>query len=183
MSDYDVDFDDFAAFSPETPVKGPNLWLVQIAQNPTDQGTPTSGITAKIPPSFFGIFKKKGQLLGSGKRELVDDWQDLYSAWGRKTTTSTEEQTCRRRGDAQGASQSRIPESRRWSQVIQGYVETTLHQRSSEYFPLEFFIDSPTKKNKYWDGQVDRQVHSVPQRLRDARMDTLPVSAMSQEQR
>ena len=32
MSDYEVDFDDFAALSPETQVKGPNLWLVQIAQ-------------------------------------------------------------------------------------------------------------------------------------------------------
>ena len=47
---------------------------------------------------------------------------------------------------------------RRWSQVFQGYLETPLHQRSSECVPLEIVSVPPCKKRKYRDGQVDRQV-------------------------
>ena len=58
MSDYEVDFDDFAAFSPETQVKGPNLWLVQIAQNQQINGQ-------QEVESWFSY------------EDLVDDWLDL----------------------------------------------------------------------------------------------------------
>ena len=55
-------------------------------------------------------------------------------------------------------SQSRTSESRRWSQVFSGYVETPFHQRSSECSPLEILSVQSSKKRKRRDGQVDRQV-------------------------
>ena len=73
-------------------------------------------------------------------------WADWWlagsdSAWSSKTRTSIEKQTCRRCRNAQGTSQSRFSESRRWSQVFHGYFETPFHQRSSDCFPLEIFIN------------------------------------------
>ena len=76
MSDYDVDFDDFAAFSPETPVKGPNLWLVQIAQNQQIKGH----LRVELLRRSHLFFKKKGTTSWFRQEELVDDWLDLYSA-------------------------------------------------------------------------------------------------------
>ena len=179
MSDYDVDFDDFAAFSPETQVKGPNLWLVQIAQNPTDQWTPTSGITAKIPLFFL---KKRNNFLVQARgvgwwlagslqclRQENDDqhWRTDLSETRRCTRSFSVENPWEQKMES---SNSRI----RWD-----------HTSSKELrvFSSGVFIDSPSKKNKYWDGQVDRQVHSVPAASKRCPGDTLPVSAMSQEQR
>ena len=113
------------------------------------------------------------------------DWwlAGSYSAWSRNTSSSTEEQTCRRCWNAQRTSWPRISESRRWSQIFQGYVETPLHQRSSERVPLEFFQFSWARRANIemvkWIGNFSLLL----KRLRDACMDVLQVSAMSEERK
>ena len=81
-------------------------------------GAAASGITTKIPPLF------DGSTSWFPYEELIDDWLDL---------TVLEES---KRGP-QRTSQSRIYESRRWSQVFQEYVETPFHQGTSKCFPLD----------------------------------------------
>ena len=87
-----------------------------------------------------------------------------YSAWSTSTRTSTEEQTylgiaekCKR------TSQSRISESRWWSQVFSGHIETPLRQGSSKCFPLEILFTYSSKERKHGDGRLDRQVFFAPE--------------------
>ena len=90
----------------------------------------------------------------------------------RKTMTSTEEQTCRRCRNAQRTSQARISQSRRWSQVFQRFMKGAQSYRFS--------------RSRRGNAEMVKWISKFSlllKRLRDAWMDMLPVSVMSQEQR
>ena len=109
----------------------------------TDQWTAAHEITLKIPPRFDGSlswFK----------------YEELFYGWLDSTEFRTGKQLAalkiRLVGDAEmykETSQSRISESRRWSQVFQGSVEFPLHQWSSEYFPLQILSIDSSKESKH----------------------------------
>ena len=128
LSEYEEDFDDFPTFSAENINRQTESMVGAYRAESTEQWTAASGITTKMPPLFGGPtswFKYE---------ELIDDWLDLTVLEAGKQGPALKNRLVR---NAQGTSQSRILESRRWSQVFQGYVETPLHQGSSEYVPLE----------------------------------------------
>ena len=56
-------------------------------------------------------------------------------------------------------------------------------QRSSERVPLKSLSIHPSKKSNHRDGQVGWQFSLVSRRLRDAWMDVLPLSTMSEERK
>ena len=149
MSDYEKDLHDLPTENKERLAE--SMVGAYRAQS-TDQCTAGSGITTKIPPLFHGSPSRFTY------EELIDDWLDLTELEAEKTKTSTEEQTCRRCKNIQGTPCPRTSESRRWSQIFQERVETSLHQRISECVPLEILSIHPSKKSKHRDGQVDRQV-------------------------
>ena len=109
----------------------------------TDQWTAASGITTRVPPLFdepTSWFKYE---------ELIDDWQDLTVREAAKRGPALKNRLV---GDAEmhkRTSQLRIYESRRWSQVFQGYVETSFRQISSECFPLEIVTIYSSKKRRH----------------------------------
>ena len=71
--------------------------------------------------------------------ELIDDWLGLAVLAAGKRRPALKNRLV---GDAEmhkGTSQSRISETRRWNQALQGYSKTPFHQRSSECCPLAIF--------------------------------------------
>ena len=71
MSDYEEDLDDFPIILTEnTSGKAESLVGAYRAES-TDQRTPASGITTKMPPLF------NGSTSGFKYEEQIDDWLDL----------------------------------------------------------------------------------------------------------
>ena len=87
VNDCEEDLDGFPAANKEKPTES---MVGAFRAESTDQKTAGRGITAKIPPLFDGYAP------GLKYEELVDDWLILTVLQAEKTSTSTEEQTCRR---------------------------------------------------------------------------------------
>ena len=152
----------------------------------------TTDCNRKTSPSYLSFvgfassFHKQGMVVATEVVQMTAPsfvWRSSpTSQWTRdKAKTSTEEQTCRICRNAQGTSQSRISESRRWSQVFQGYVETPFYQKSSDLCRFYPFIRARRGDIEMvkWLGKFSLLL----KRRRDAWMDMLPVSAMNQERR
>ena len=132
MSDYDEDFDDFPTFSTANKSEKAESMVGAYRALSTDQQTEGSGITTKIPPLFDGStswFKYE---------ELIDDWLDLtvleVSKWGPALKN-------RFVGDAEMHKGLLDREPLMAPDGVK-YCKDTLrrHQRSSQYFPLDFSI-------------------------------------------
>ena len=172
MSDYEEDLSDCPTFSTENrPAE--SMFGAYRAES-TDQWTAANGITMKIPPRF------RGPTSWFKYEELIDDWI-LQCLKSRKTRTSTEEQTCRRCRNAQRTSQSRISESRRWSQVFQGYVATQFQKRAQSVCLLGFYPFFRARRGDIemvkWIGKFSLLL----KRQRDAWMDMLPMTIVASD--
>ena len=121
MSDYEVDLDDFPILSIENSSNKAESLVGAYRAESTDQWTAASGINAEMPPLL--------NWLTSGFRyeEQIDDWLDLTVAWSKQTWTSTEKQTCRRCGNAQGTPWTRSSSSTRIPLVLHGFHPISLH--------------------------------------------------------
>ena len=142
ISDCEEDFDDFfnVPGKKTSANKTESTLLVHIAQNQQINGQ----LRVESQRKFHHLLMSQLQV-GGADRRLAGS----YSAWNRTTRSSTEEQTCRRCRNAQGTSQSRTSESRRRSQVFQGYVETDFIKRAQNVSSGDFINLSKQKKRKY----------------------------------
>ena len=111
--------------------------------------------TTKIPPLFNGLtslFKYE---------EQIDDWLDLTVLEVRKRAPALKN---RRVGDAEMYKGRLAREPLTAPDGVKYFKDTLrLRTRSSECFALEMLSIFAIKKMKYWDGQVDRQVHTAPE--------------------
>ena len=135
MSDSEEDLDDFPMRSTEhTSENG------AFRAESTDQWTATSGITTKIPRLFNGLTSRFKY------EELIDDWLDLTMLEAGKRGLALKDRLI---ADAAMYKGLLDRESVRAEEVFQRYVETPLHQRSSECFPLEILSIYPSKRRKH----------------------------------
>ena len=120
------------------------LILLTLSRSPQLQSTSDPDQPQpKKPPLFDGPtswFKYE---------ELIDDWLDLTVLEAGERGPALENRLI---GDAAmyRTSWPRISVIRRCSQVFQGYVETPLHQRNSECFPLEVLSMKNGQREETW---------------------------------
>ena len=142
MSDYEEDLDDCPTFSAENISRPAETLIGAYRAESTDQWTAASGITTKIPPLFdvsTSCFKYE---------ELIDDWLGLTVLDAGKRGPALKNRLGGDAGDAQGTSQSRISETRRWNQGLQGYSKHRFIKRRSECCPLAILSIYPSMKRK-----------------------------------
>ena len=110
---------------------------------------------------------------------MIDDWLDLTVFEAEERGPALKNRFV---GEYKGLLDREPLNAADGGQPLQRYVEASLHQRSSECVLLEMLSVHPSKKRKRRDGQVDGQ-NFILKTLKDSWMDTLPMSALSEEQR
>ena len=151
MNDYEEDLDDFPVENKERPAE---IWLEHIAQSRQ------INIQQEVIPSPFD-----GSTSWFTYVELIDDWLDLTVLEAEKRGSALKNRLV---GDAEMYKGLLDRESLKAADGVK-YFRNTLRPhfiKGSQGVPLEILSVHPSKKRKFRNGQVDRQVFIVFAALR-----------------